>query len=42
VGTSVGNLETILELNSRYQKSGSAPPHASFHAFNHSAACVIS
>ncbi len=42
VGTSVGNLETILELNSRYQKSGSAPPQASFHAFNHSAACVIS
>jgi 3-oxoacyl-[acyl-carrier-protein] synthase II len=42
VGTSVGNLETVLRLNDRYQRSGAAPPHAAFHAFNHSAACVVS
>ncbi|HUI08936.1 MAG TPA: beta-ketoacyl-[acyl-carrier-protein] synthase family protein [Bacteroidota bacterium] len=42
VGTSVGNLETILQLNSRYQQTGSAPPYTSFHAFNHSAACLLS
>lgn len=42
VGTSVGNLETILHLNSRYQETGAVSPHASFHSFNHSAACVLS
>jgi 3-oxoacyl-[acyl-carrier-protein] synthase II len=42
VGTSVGNLETILYLNSRYQETGLVSPHTSFHTFNHSAACVIS
>jgi 3-oxoacyl-[acyl-carrier-protein] synthase II len=42
VGTSVGNLETILGLTSRYARTGVVPPHTSFHAFNHSAACVVS
>jgi 3-oxoacyl-[acyl-carrier-protein] synthase II len=42
IGTSVGNLETIMLLNDRYKRTGSAPPHTSFHAFNHSAACVVS
>jgi len=42
VGTSVGNLETIMALNSQYIRTGAIPPHTSFHAFNHSAACVVS
>jgi 3-oxoacyl-[acyl-carrier-protein] synthase II len=42
VGTSIGNLETMLTLSERYDDGGSLPPHAAFHAFNHSAACVIS
>jgi 3-oxoacyl-[acyl-carrier-protein] synthase II len=42
VGTSVGNLETIMSLNSQYLRTGTIPPYTSFHAFNHSAACVVS
>lgn len=42
VGTSVGNLGDILELEDRFERTGSVPPHTAFHAFNHSAACVIS
>ncbi len=42
VGTSIGNLETVLGLNERYKKTGIAPAHTAFHAFNHSAACVVS
>src|SRR5262245_10252512 len=42
VGTSIGNLADVLALNERYDRTGSVPPHAAFHAFNHSAACVVS
>jgi 3-oxoacyl-[acyl-carrier-protein] synthase II len=42
VGTSIGNLADILALNDRFDRTGSVPPHTAFHAFNHSAACVIS
>ena len=42
VGTSIGNLADVLALNERYQQSGQVPPHTAFHAFNHSAACVVS
>jgi 3-oxoacyl-[acyl-carrier-protein] synthase II len=42
LGTSVGNLETVLRLNDAYRRTGGVPPHAAFHAFNHSAACVVS
>lgn len=42
VGTSIGNMGDVLALNQRLQKTGTIPPHSAFHAFNHSAACVIS
>ncbi len=42
VGTSMGNIDVILSLNARLIKQGNVPAHAAFHAFNHSAACVIS
>jgi len=42
VGTSVGNLGDIVELRERWKETGSTPPHVAFHAFNHSAACVLS
>lgn len=42
VGTSIGNLADVLALNDRYDRTGSVPPHTAFHAFNHSAACVVS
>lgn len=42
VGTSIGNLDVIVSLNERLKESGSLPPHAAFHCFNHSAACVVS
>ncbi|NNF08262.1 MAG: beta-ketoacyl-[acyl-carrier-protein] synthase family protein [Candidatus Eisenbacteria bacterium] len=42
VGTSLGNFGDILELNRKYMEKGTLPPHAAFHAFNHSAACVLS
>ena len=42
VGTSIGNLADVLALNDRYERTGSVPPYTAFHAFNHSAACVVS
>lgn len=42
VGTSIGNLGDVLSLNERYRTAGTLPPHTAFHAFNHSAACVLS
>ncbi|HPF62952.1 MAG: beta-ketoacyl synthase [Gemmatimonadales bacterium] len=42
VGTSIGNLDVIVSLNDRLTRSGTLPPHAAFHAFNHSTACVLS
>jgi 3-oxoacyl-[acyl-carrier-protein] synthase II len=42
VGTSIGNLGTMFTLRERYQAGDDPPPHAAFHAFNHSAACVVS
>ncbi len=42
VGTSIGNLGTILALNERLAETGTLPPHTAFHAFSHSAACVLS
>ncbi len=42
VGTSIGNLDVVLSLKERLTAVGAIPPHAAFHAFSHSAACVIS
>jgi 3-oxoacyl-[acyl-carrier-protein] synthase II len=42
VGTSIGNVATMFSLRERYQAGGDVPPHAAFHAFSHSAACVVS
>jgi len=43
VGTSVGNLGEVFEIQRKFESSGKQPaPHTAFHAFNHSAACVIS
>lgn len=42
VGTSIGNLADVLSLNQRLQTTGELPPHAAFHAFNHSSACLLS
>lgn len=42
VGTSIGNLSDALSLADRYERTKSVPAHAAFHAFNHSAACVVS
>ncbi|MGH9441502.1 MAG: beta-ketoacyl-[acyl-carrier-protein] synthase family protein [Thermoanaerobaculia bacterium] len=42
VGTSVGNLGDMFRLRDLSEKSGRLSPHAAFHAFNHSAACVLS
>ena len=43
VGTSIGNLGEVIELQQKYLQSGRRlPAHTAFHAFNHSAACVIS
>ncbi len=42
VGTSIGNLDVITSLKERLTATGSIPPHAAFHCFNHSAACVLS
>jgi 3-oxoacyl-[acyl-carrier-protein] synthase II len=42
VGTSIGNLDVIASLKERLTSTGAIPPHAAFHCFNHSAACVLS
>jgi 3-oxoacyl-[acyl-carrier-protein] synthase II len=42
VGTSIGNLADVLALNERLHATGELPPHAAFHAFNHSSACLLS
>lgn len=42
VGTSIGNLDVVVSLNDRLKRSGRLPAHAAFHAFNHSAACLLS
>jgi len=42
IGTSIGNLGDLFELRDRWEQTGSVPPHSAFHAFNHSAACVVS
>ncbi|MBA3557802.1 MAG: beta-ketoacyl-[acyl-carrier-protein] synthase family protein [Gemmatimonadaceae bacterium] len=42
VGTSIGNLDVIMSLKERHSASAPVPPHAAFHCFNHSAACVLS
>ncbi|MBC7789616.1 MAG: beta-ketoacyl-[acyl-carrier-protein] synthase family protein [Anaerolineae bacterium] len=42
VGTSIGNLDVIMSLKERHTASAPLPPHAAFHCFNHSAACVLS
>ena len=42
IGTSIGNLGELFELRDRWERSGGVPPHSAFHAFNHSAACVVS
>jgi 3-oxoacyl-[acyl-carrier-protein] synthase II len=42
VGTSIGNLDVVMSLKERHQTLTDLPPHAAFHAFNHSAACLVS
>jgi 3-oxoacyl-[acyl-carrier-protein] synthase II len=42
VGTSIGNLDVVMSVKERHQAHGDVPPHAAFHCFNHSAACVLS
>jgi 3-oxoacyl-[acyl-carrier-protein] synthase II len=42
VGTSVGNMDLIMSLKERVTDFSLVPPHAAFHCFNHSAACVLS
>lgn len=42
VGTSVGNIGELLAFQRHLAEAGSLPPHTAFHAFNHSAACVLS
>ena len=42
VGTSLGNMATVLGLTSSFRKSGILPAHSAFYAFNHAAACVVS
>lgn len=42
VGTSIGNMGDVLDLSRRLTETGSLPAHTAFHAFNHSAACLVS
>jgi len=42
VGTSIGNMATVLGLQSTFRRSGVLPAHSAFYAFNHAAACVVS
>lgn len=42
VGTSIGNLDTVMAIKERQAAGGEVPPHTAFHCFNHSAACVLS
>jgi 3-oxoacyl-[acyl-carrier-protein] synthase II len=42
VGTSIGNLGEMFDLTRRVHAGAKLPAHTAFHAFNHSAACVIS
>ena len=42
VGTSIGNLGEVFEVQRKHQAGHPPPAHLAFHAFNHSAACVIS
>ena len=42
VGTSIGNMDLIMSLKQRITDFARVPPHAAFHCFNHSAACVLS
>ncbi len=42
VGTSIGNLDVVMSMKDRQKAQGDIPPHAAFHCFNHSAACVLS
>lgn len=42
VGTSIGNMATVLGLGAEVQSHGRLPPHSAFYAFNHSAACQVS
>ncbi|MCA9727518.1 MAG: beta-ketoacyl-[acyl-carrier-protein] synthase family protein [Candidatus Eisenbacteria bacterium] len=42
VGTSIGNLGDLLTLNRKLTETGAVPAHTAFHAFHHSAACVVS
>ena len=42
VGTSIGNIGDMFDLRAKWTRTGSLPPRTAFHAFNHSAACVLS
>ncbi len=41
VGTSIANLDTLLTMHARYEAGETVPAYHVFHAFNHSAACLV-
>jgi 3-oxoacyl-[acyl-carrier-protein] synthase II len=41
VGTSVANLNEVLQTHELAKEGGVLPPHAAFNLFNHAAACLI-
>lgn len=42
VGTSIGNLATVFDLQERRLAGRELPAHGAFYAFNHAAACLLS
>ncbi len=42
VGTSVGNLESVMENRALLAAGSPIPPHTAFYAIHHSIACVVS
>jgi 3-oxoacyl-[acyl-carrier-protein] synthase II len=42
VGTSVGNMQAVLESNAALVSGVPLPPHTAFHSIHHSIACVVS
>jgi 3-oxoacyl-[acyl-carrier-protein] synthase II len=41
-GTSIGNLDVVMAVREQVIDHADVPAHTAFHAFNHSAACVVS
>lgn len=42
VGTSVGNMQAIMDSRMAHAKGLPVPPHTAFHSIHHSMACVVS